>query len=228
MGVTNSPIIQSLVQSYGAQGGFKVEYGEAAFTTTALTETLKTNMHRVRAVFLTASSTSNPDERLYWSQASSGNGYAPTDGTITVGRAVPTFYTQIPLDTLSASHTFNFSIPRPGLISEVTVTTGTSLAINGTNYYGFGLLNKTQTLVPVNIATVTNTTNTGGSAITAWTPLSLTLAAAAQLDVNANDVFEFAATETGAAASLVGCALRVGVTPDPTSALAFNYLIIGV
>lgn len=228
MGVTNSPILQSLVQSYGGQGGFKIEYGEAAFTTTALSETLKTNMHRVHALFTLPLGTSKLGERIYWDQPSSGYGFAvPSTSVITVKREVVTHYTTIPLGTLSADHTFNFSLPYGGTITEAALTTGTSLAIDGTNYYSFGLLNKTQTLAPVAIATVTNSTFTGGSAITAYTPLTLTLAAAAQLDVNANDVFEFTADETGTTASLVGCALRVGITPDPTSALAFAYLAIG-
>lgn len=109
---------------------------------------------------------------------------------------------QIPLGALSATAAFTFLAPAAGVITGVNFLTATADAAAATNYWSFGLVNKTQTLTPVNSATTANTTNTGGSSITAYSPLALTLAASVQLVCNANDVYEFTATKTGAPSTL--------------------------
>lgn len=86
MGVTNSPIFESLVKSLGQQGGFKVEAGRATFTTTATSETLKTHMSTVIAVLALPAATTT--DVIFWDQASSTVGTYGVSGTsITIKRS---------------------------------------------------------------------------------------------------------------------------------------------
>ena len=92
MGVTNSPIFESLVKSNGQQGGFKIEAGRATFTGTATSENLKTHMHKVLAVVCTSAAVLGSGDTPYWDQASSTTGEytVPSTGVIVVKRETGT------------------------------------------------------------------------------------------------------------------------------------------
>lgn len=90
MPATSSPINQSHVQSFGNIGGFKIEYGQATFTTTATSETIKTNLTRIFAVLLTPGANIGSGDTPQWQQGVSTGSYVPTDGTFTVVRQTGT------------------------------------------------------------------------------------------------------------------------------------------
>lgn len=121
-----------------------------------------------------------------------------------------TFAQQIALGALSATAAFNLFAPRTGNITGVIFASATTVAANDTNYWTFGLVNKTQTLTPVDNTNNANSTKaTGGSGVTAYTGRALTVAAAGQLGVNANDILELTITKVSAATTMNEGVLQV-------------------
>lgn len=230
MGVLNDPIYEASADTLG-QTAMQMETGSAAFTTTATSESLKTRFSRIISVVCTPASTVAPGETIYWDQANTTDGYynAVNVSTITVKRATTTQYTQHQLGSISATASFNLQLPVAGTITAVSFTTATAITANDTNYWTFGLVNKTQTLTAIdNTANANSTKATGGTGITAYTARALTLSGtAANLAVVANDVYEFTVTKASAATTMAQCFLQLAVSPTGTSGLVFNYLIWG-
>lgn len=107
------------------------------------------------------------------------------------------------LTTLSATASITLVLPKKGVIQSVSLVGATGVTVSDTNFWAFGLVNKTQTLTPVDSTNALNTTKaTGGAALTAYTLANFTIGAAAALAVNANDVFEFTATKNSAATTI--------------------------
>ncbi len=95
-------------------------------------------------------------------------------------------------------------IARPGSILGFRLSFLTALAINGTNYVTFTVNNRTQTKLLTN-AVVTNSTNTGGTAIVQYTGYVLTVTTtAADLVVAATDVVTCLCTVTGTLGGTLG------------------------
>lgn len=132
---------------------------------------------------------------------------------------------QLPLGTLSADHKFSFRFPHAGTVTAASLVTKEALAVDGTNYYTFSIVNLgaagVGTAKVVDPATVTNSTFTGGTAQAAYTPRAFTLGAAADLIVVAGDVGQFFADETGAAASFTEASLSVSVNIGGTDETLF-------
>lgn len=105
------------------------------------------------------------------------------------------------IPTTSTSKTY-ITVPRGGVLAGASITTATSLAIDGTNYVTFTATNVlgagSGTTVMLAAASTDNTTFTGGVAITAKKQYALTISAtAANLRVAEGDVIEVVATVTG-------------------------------
>lgn len=110
---------------------------------------------------------------------------------------------QAQIGSISATSAVNIMAPKAGAIAGVLFTTLTAVTANDTSFWTFGLVNKTQTLTPVNSATAANSTKaTGGSSLVGYTPLALTLAVAAQLVVTQGDVLEFTVTKASSATTM--------------------------
>jgi len=136
------------------------------------------------------------------------------------GIAARTHQIVIPV-TLSATITYQILLPSQiTQITSIYLLTSTALAVDGTNYWSFQILNVTDSAslqsgtgptTPTG-ARLTASTYTGGTATVANTPYSMAL------DQNAGDlvttiasgkVIQFIATKTGTAANLTNCSLFV-------------------
>lgn len=172
--------------------------GVAKFPTTALTCTLPLpSFAKVRTAFV------------------QGLG-APSTGS--------TSYLQTSGGTVSASAKFQQVVTAAGSISAIDFTVDTTVATDAANIWTIGVLNKTATLTPADIANAANSNNsTGGAAFTANVPFALTLGVAAQLVVNLGDVLEWTFTKASSAANLVGLALRTTIAATGTEAKEFVY-----
>jgi hypothetical protein len=115
----------------------------------------------------------------------------------------------------TTAHTFVLP-PVAGQVVEVILTSDTSVEASDTNYWTFTLAKGTTQILG------TNTTKaTGGAAIVAGTPLSLTLSStAADLAVATGDTLVFTATKTLAAATLENVSLLIKVRADDQVTLA--------
>lgn len=123
-----------------------------------------------------------------------------------------TAYLQTSPGLVSASAKFNQIATMAGSISAIDFTVSTTVATDATNIWTVGVLNKTATLTPADIADATNSnTTTTGAVFTAATPRALTLGVAAQLVVAVGDVLEWTFTKASSAANLVGLLLRTSV-----------------
>lgn len=124
-----------------------------------------------------------------------------------------TSYAQTSPGLISASSKFEQFANAAGSISALEFCVTTTVATDAANIWTVGVLNKTATLTPADIATAANSNNsTGGAAFTAYTKFALTLGVAAQLVVAVGDVLEWTFTKASSAANLVGLALRLSVT----------------
>lgn len=152
------------------------QWGQAAFAGAALTCFIPISMHTVERIL-----------------------FEPITQPGLATRSMP----PIMPGTVSASYAQNIIAPAAGTISAVTLVETAVITANDTNYWSFGLLNKTQTLTPVAIATAANTTKaTGGMSLAAYTAFNLTLGVAAQLAVAAADVLELSITKTSSPSNL--------------------------
>lgn len=121
---------------------------------------------------------------------------------------------QFGVGTVSASAGFLMNAPVTGAIASASFTVDTTVATDAANIWTVGILNVTQTLTPVDIATAANSNNsTGGTAFTADVPRALTLGVAAQLAVTQGDILEWTFTKASSAANLVELNLSMRITP---------------
>ena len=127
------------------------------------------------------------------------------------GRTIPTVPTAAgTLEVLAI-------VPFAATISSVRVAFKDALTQDGTNFVTFRLINKTTADSDVIAATDANTTKTTtGSAITAYTTRSLTLANAAGVAVAAQDVLALRITGAGTLANTL-----------TEGTLIINYLVTG-
>lgn len=106
------------------------------------------------------------------------------------------------ISTGSLSGTFNFTgrFAKAGTVTSAWVITQNTISPNGTNFWSLGIVNKgaagAGTAKIVDSTVLANTTNSGGSTISAYTPFAMTLGAAVDLVVAAGDAFLFTATAT--------------------------------
>jgi hypothetical protein len=126
---------------------------------------------------------------------------------------------EIPLGTLSATGTFRIIAPAAAAtVTKVTLTVGTTITTNDTDYWALGLVNKgpagSGTTALVDATAAANTTKaTGGSGITAEVKRNATLSSTpADLNTASEDVLVFTATKNGSAANLVAATLKVDFT----------------
>jgi hypothetical protein len=108
-------------------------------------------------------------------------------------------------------------VPFAATVSSVRVAFKDALTQDGTNFVTFRLINKTTADSDVIAATDANTTKTTtGSAITAYTTRSLTLASASGVAVAAQDVLALRITGAGTLATTL-----------TEGTLIINYLVVG-
>lgn len=135
-----------------------------------------------------------------------------------------TGYLQTSPGLVSASAKFEQIVTAAGSISAADFTVTTTVATDAANIWTVGVLNKTQTLTPVDISVAANSnTTTTGSAFTAYTPRALTLGVAAQLLVAVGDILEWTFTKASSAANLVGLTLRTSIAETGTTPKEFVY-----
>lgn len=113
--------------------------------------------------------------------------------------------------SIAATSVFTWRMPRTGTITAITIDGTTTIAANDTNYYDYGILNKTATSTVVDRTTAANSNkSTGGSALTAYTAMSLTLGAGTA--VTAGDLYELTITKASSPSSLTGFSVNVTYT----------------
>jgi hypothetical protein len=113
-----------------------------------------------------------------------------------VGRTIPT------VPTAAGTLEMLIIMPFAATISSVRVAFKDALTQDGTNFVTFRLINKTTADSDVIAATDANTTKTTtGSAITAYTTRTLTLATAGGVSVAAQDVLALRITGAGTLAN---------------------------
>lgn len=217
------------------QDGRLVVRGYGAFTTTSATLDLLLPFDSIDHFSYGLIGTPSARETLSINEtadATYGRIVAPSGKLFTVTRSNESVRWDVPFGSLASNTngTLNSRAPVSGVISAASVVSGSSDAADSdTDLRSFGILNKTQTLAPVAIATAANTTAlTGGTAMTAFAPMTLTLAAAAQLLVTAGDVFEFTVSDTGTGVALNGISFELLITPTLTSGQAFFFEATGV
>lgn len=102
------------------------------------------------------------------------------------------------IPTAAGTAEFLVIVPFASTISSVRVVFKDALATDNTNFVTFRLINKSAADADIIAATDANTTKTtGGSALTAYTPRTLTLATAAGVDVAAQAVLALRVTGAG-------------------------------
>ena len=127
------------------------------------------------------------------------------------GRTIPT------VPTAAGTLEVLVIVPFAATVSSVRVAFKDALTQDGTNFVTFRLINKTTADSDVIAATDANTTKTTtGSAITAYTTRSLTLANAAGVAVAAQDVLALRITGAGTLANTL-----------TEGTLIINYLVTG-
>jgi hypothetical protein len=220
-------------QHFGQDGRLVVR-GYGSFTTTGTTVDLLLPLDRVDHFNAFPIGTPAVGESFSIAEtvsATYGSIAAPSGKLYTVSRSGAAYRWLVPFGSLASNTngTLNAIAPVSGVISAASVVSGSADAADSdTDLRSFGILNKTQTLAPVAIATAANTTAlTGGTAMVAYTPMTLTLAAAAQLLVTAGDVFEFTVSDTGTGVALNGIAFEVQITPTSVSGREFFFEAIG-
>lgn len=119
------------------------------------------------------------------------------------------------LGAISATASFAIVLPQvPGTIGRITFVGQTSVAASDTDYWTFGVVNKgtagSGTAVVVDNTSAANSTKaTGGTALTANVPRSLTLTGVgADLIHAAGDVLLLTVTKAGSATTISGAAAR--------------------
>lgn len=150
--------------------------GVAKFPTTASTGTLPLpSFAKVRDVSVTAlGSITAPTLTSYHSQSLSGS--------------------------VAATTKFSFNIPRTGTITAVNLFEGATVTANDTDYWTFGILDKTATTTLIDGTAAANSTKaTGGASMAASTAFPLTITTAAVL---ANSNYELTATKNGSGTTL--------------------------
>jgi len=106
------------------------------------------------------------------------------------------------IPTAAGTAEFLVIVPFASTISSVRVVFKDALATDNTNFVTFRLINKSAADADVIAATDANTTKTtGGSALTAYTPRTMTLATAAGVDVAAQAILALRITGAGTLAN---------------------------
>jgi hypothetical protein len=115
------------------------------------------------------------------------------------------------IGSVSATGAFTLLVPFAATLTAVNLVQAAAVSTSDTNYWTFGLVNKTQTLTPVDASAAGNTTKaTGGSALAAYTNRQLTLSGtAANLAITAYDVLEFTFTKTSSPTTLTEVFLMI-------------------
>lgn len=175
----------------GALEGRQLDWGVAAFSTTALTVNVPVHHQFVDCVMLSLAG-------------------APAAGSEVV---------EVPIGAVAATTTFpEVVVGKTGTLGSIQFVDHTAFALDGTNYYKFKVVNKTTGLTVVDDTVAANSTFTGGTAITADTPIALTLTA--NVAVTKNDVLEITITKVGAPAAMAEASFVIAITTaGPSEAL---------
>ena len=120
----------------------------------------------------------------------------------------------VPLGTVSATTSqVAFVAPTAGSLNAAKIVTKEAVAANGTKYWTFALINKGAAGADTDKIVEMTTKSDGGSALEAYTPLSLGTLNEAHKVLAAGDVVLFTAAATGTATNLTEAALMLEFIP---------------
>ena len=120
----------------------------------------------------------------------------------------------VPLGTVSATTSqVAFVAPTAGSLNAAKIVTKDAVVANDTNYWTFALTNKGAAGADTDKIVEKTTKIDGGSALEAYTPLSLGTLNEAHKVLAAGDVVLFTATATGSATNLTEAALMLEFLP---------------
>lgn len=181
------------------QPGFKLQTGIFDFTTTSQTGELPLQMHGLYSLQLTPIGAPAGQE-IYLNVGDQG--------------------------TVSATAVAFVRCSHAGTITGFSIAVNTTVAVDDTNYWSIGVINKASgagTAVVVDGTAAANTNKaTGGAAFTADTPRALTITSTAgDLVVAEGDLLEITFTKNSSAANLVGLSATGALTTAGTDESAY-------